>query len=40
LSEDVEGLNRAALAAIRPQLIDAIAEEADRVLTGHEEARA
>ena len=32
LSEDVTGLNRASLAAIRPQLVGAIAEDADRVL--------
>jgi hypothetical protein len=31
-SEEVDGLNRAALVAIRPRLIGAIAEDADRVL--------
>jgi hypothetical protein len=31
-SEEVDGLNRASLAAIRPQLVGAIAEDADRVL--------
>jgi hypothetical protein len=36
-NENVPGLNRAALAAIRPQLIGAIAEAADRVLAEQEE---
>jgi hypothetical protein len=31
-AEDVEGLHLASLAAIRPQLVGAIAEDADRVL--------
>jgi len=34
------GLNRASLRAIRPQLVGAIAEAADRVLAEEEEARA
>jgi hypothetical protein len=36
--EPVEGLHRAALAAIRPQLVGPIAEDADRVLAQHAEA--
>jgi hypothetical protein len=31
-AEPLRGLNRASLAAIRPQLVGAIAEDADRVL--------
>jgi hypothetical protein len=37
--EDVPGLWRASLAAIRPQLVGAIAEDADRVLVENKEAR-
>ena len=37
-NEAVEGLNRAALAAIRPRLVGVIAEDADRVLAQEEEA--
>jgi len=37
--EEVSGLHRACLAAIRPQLIGAIAEDADRVLAEDVEAR-
>jgi hypothetical protein len=37
-AEDIPGLNRAALAAVRPQLFGAIAEDADRVLAQREEA--
>jgi hypothetical protein len=37
--EDVRGLNRAALAAIRPQVVGTIAEIADRVLAGKGEPR-
>lgn len=36
--EDVSGLHRACLAAIRPQLVGVIAEDADRVLAEDEEA--
>jgi hypothetical protein len=36
--EDVPGLNRAALAAIRPQLVDVIAEDADRVMAQGKES--
>jgi hypothetical protein len=35
--EDVPGLHRASLVAIRPQLVGAIAEAADRVLVGARE---
>ena len=38
--EDCEGLNRAALAAIRPQLVGAIAEDADRFLAEADEENA
>jgi hypothetical protein len=36
--EAIVGLNRAALAAIRPQLVSAIAQDADRALAQNEEA--
>jgi hypothetical protein len=36
--EEIPGLYRASLAAIRPQLVGAIAEDADRVLAQSEEA--
>jgi hypothetical protein len=36
--EALPGLNRACLAAIRPQLVGAIAEDADRMLAEEEEA--
>jgi hypothetical protein len=36
LCEEVDGLQEASLAAIRPQLIGAIAEAADRVLAQKE----
>jgi hypothetical protein len=38
--ENVPGLNRAALAAIRPQLVGAIAADADRVLAKRSEEAA
>jgi hypothetical protein len=38
--EDVPGLHKGLLAAFRPQLVGAIAEDADRVLAQGEEARA
>lgn len=38
--EEIEGLNRAALAAIRPQLTGAIAEDADRALAAEDEEAA
>ena len=35
--EDVDGLKRASLSALRPQLVGAIAEDADRVLAEEKE---
>ena len=37
--EDVDGLKRASLSALRPQLVGAIAEDADRVLAEEKETR-
>jgi hypothetical protein len=37
--EEVSGLHRGCLAAIRPQLVGAIAEDVDRLLAKDEEAR-
>jgi hypothetical protein len=37
-AEALHGLNRASLAAIRPQLVGAIAADADRVLAEEEES--
>jgi hypothetical protein len=37
--EDVDGLKRASLSALRPQLIGAIAADADRALAQNEEAQ-
>jgi hypothetical protein len=39
LDEDIPGLYRAALAAIRPRLVSVIAEDADRVLAAANEGR-
>ena len=38
--EDVEGIDRATLAAIRPQLVGAIAADVDRVLAEADEEKA